>query len=151
MDNVVCCFCGLGLRAESAVSLIAFPPRNPEESQNFWAHAGCFATRLDPSVPVHPDLVMADVDVIADEVRKHFPELLVSQLKVTHPADDDGIWFFHLPAKPDDDIQIESSSGFCPFLIENNRDDSRLLGQTVEEVASIICQHFNGTDFSRSA
>jgi hypothetical protein len=143
MDDVVCCFCGLSLKAEAAVSLVAFPPKSADESQNFWAHGTCFIKKLQPSVPVHPDFGKTDVETISAQVRANFPELIVNQLQVNYPADDDGIWFFHIPADPADDIQIESSSGLCPFLIETNRDDSRRIGETVQDVVRIIIEHFN--------
>lgn len=60
MDDVVCCFCGLGLKAEAAVSLIVYPPQNRDESQHLWAHTACFTEKLDPSVPIHPDLLTSD-------------------------------------------------------------------------------------------
>ena len=83
-----------------------------------------------------------DVDRIIEAVRQAFPDVIVDQLKVTYPADDDGLWYFHLPEKPKDDIQIESSYGNCPFLIENMRNDDRENGESVEQVVSIICQYF---------
>jgi hypothetical protein len=54
---------------------------------------------------------LRDVDRIIEGVRQTFPEVIVDQLRVTHPADDDGLWYFHLPENPKDDIQIESSYG----------------------------------------
>ena len=83
-----------------------------------------------------------DVDRIIEGVRQMFPEVIVDQLKVTHPADDDGLWYFHLPENPRDDIQIESPYGNCPFLIENMRNDERRNGESVEQVVSIICEYF---------
>jgi hypothetical protein len=85
-----------------------------------------------------------DVDGIIEGVRQVFPEIIVEQLKVTHPADDDGLWFFHLPENPKDEIQIESPYGKCPFLIENMRNDDRKNGETVEQVVGIICEYFRG-------
>ena len=89
-----------------------------------------------------PQNQIRDVDRIIEGVRQTFPEAVVDQLKVTHPADDDGIWYFHLPENPKDDIQIESSYGNCPFLIENMRSDDRKRGENVEQVVSIICEYF---------
>jgi hypothetical protein len=83
-----------------------------------------------------------DVDRIIEAVRLAFPNVVVDQLKVTHPADDDGLWYFHLPENPKDAIQIESSYGNSPFLMENMRNDDRENGESVEQVVSIICQYF---------
>lgn len=64
-----------------------------------------------------------DVDQIIQEVKLVIPEVTVDQLRVSHPADDDGIWFFSLPGL-DRDIQIESPFGMCPFIIETNEERS---------------------------
>jgi len=96
-----------------------------------------------------------DVDRIIEGVRRIFPEVIVEQLKVTYPADDDGLWYFHLLENPKDDIQIESSYGSCPFLIENMRKGDRKIGESVEQVVSIICEYFRegreGASFQREA
>jgi hypothetical protein len=83
-----------------------------------------------------------DVDRIIEGVRQIFPEMNIEQLKVTHHGDDDGLWFFNLPDNPKDEIQIESSYGNCPFLIENIRNDDRKNGETIEQVVAIICEYF---------
>jgi hypothetical protein len=83
-----------------------------------------------------------DVERIIEGVQRIFPEVIVDQLRVMHPADDDGLWYFHLPENPKDDIQIESPYGNCPFLIENMRSDDRKTGESVEQVVSIICEFF---------
>ena len=41
-----------------------------------------------------------DVDRIIEAVRQAFPDVVVDQLKVTYPADDDGLWYFHLQRSP---------------------------------------------------
>jgi hypothetical protein len=89
-----------------------------------------------------PQNQIRDVDRIIEGVRLKFPKVIVDQLKVTHPADDDGLWYFHLPENPEDEIQIESSYGNCPFLIENLRGDNRKSGESVEQVVSIIWEYF---------
>jgi hypothetical protein len=75
-------------------------------------------------------------------VRQIFPEVIVDQLKGIHPADDDGLWYFHLPENPKDDIQIESPYGNSPFLIEDMMSDDRKTGESFEQVVSIICEYF---------
>lgn len=85
-----------------------------------------------------------DIDKIIEQIRQLFPLVKIEQLKVSNPADDDGIWYFWLSENPSDDIQIENASisyGDCPFLIENNRNDERLFGNTIEEVIKIISEH----------
>ena len=92
----------------------------------------------------YQELIVAgerDIDVIARHVQQQFPEAEFDQPKVAHPADDDGLWFFALPLHPDDDIQIESSTGMCPFLIETNRDDRRRIGATIDETVAALVEH----------
>lgn len=74
-----------------------------------------------------------DVDTIIEQMRAEYPTLEVEQLKVKFPGDDDGLWFFSHPGGKFE-VQIESSYGKCPFLIEANEHDERVEAQTVEEV-----------------
>jgi hypothetical protein len=60
-----------------------------------------------------------DIDRIIERVKNLIPDALVEQLWVSHPGvDDDGLWFFRLPGIAKD-IQIESSQGVCPFIVEH--------------------------------
>jgi hypothetical protein len=59
-----------------------------------------------------------DIDEIISEVRLRLPNVVVEQLQVRHPADDDGIWYFAIRGDTKD-IQLESSLGACPFLVEH--------------------------------
>lgn len=60
------------------------------------------------------------------------PAVRVQQLKVLHrEADDDGLWSFDQPQSPFQ-VQIESSTGMCPFLIETDETDARFTANTVE-------------------
>ena len=66
------------------------------------------------------------------------PELVVEQLRVSHPgADDDGLWFFRHPASPFD-VQLESSSGACPFLFATTARSSDANARTVSEAISFV-------------
>jgi hypothetical protein len=77
---------------------------------------------------------MRDVDKIIQLVRAMYSGVRVEQLKVSHPgADDDGLWFFDQPESPFQ-VQIESSTGMCPFLIETDETDARFTATTVEAV-----------------
>lgn len=82
-----------------------------------------------------------DIVEIIRLVRERYPGVCVQQLEVKHSTDDDGIWYFWHPDNPNDDIQIENSDGNCPFLIETNRDDKAVSGDTIEQVVSLICEH----------
>ena len=66
-----------------------------------------------------PEGSRRDVDVVIALIRERLPEVAVEQLQVKFPADDDGLWFFRLPGRGVE-VQIESSTGECPFLVEND-------------------------------
>jgi hypothetical protein len=59
------------------------------------------------------------VDQVFDQLRQRVPGLIVERLQVTHPADDDNLWFLG-DEHGRDRIQIETApEGQPPFLIEN--------------------------------
>ena len=61
-----------------------------------------------------------DIDTVIERVRALHPDAVVEQLKVVHPgSDDDGLWYFRLP-KERKEIQVESSTGDAPFIIEHS-------------------------------
>jgi len=82
---------------------------------------------------------MKDIDQVIGRVVAALPSVRWEQLHVTHPADDDGLWFFHLEA-PDRNVQAESTTGMCPFIIENNQDSEVAHGLTCEETARKIVE-----------
>ena len=86
---------------------------------------------------------MPDIESIIEHVKRRLPEVTVTQLHKTHPADDDGIWWFRLPTQTKD-IQVESSSGNCPFMIEH--DDMRSTSEAItafniNEAADIVVNY----------
>jgi hypothetical protein len=86
---------------------------------------------------------MRDVDRIIELVKGRFPTVVVEQLKVTHPADDDGLWFFLLPPIRKE-IQIESSYGKCPFLVEHDDMEetaTEKLGVSVDRTVELIVDY----------
>jgi hypothetical protein len=60
-----------------------------------------------------------DIGSIIEQVRNRLPNVTAMPVHMTHPADDDGIWWILLP-NVERDIQIESSLGNCPFMIEHD-------------------------------
>ncbi|RBP43786.1 hypothetical protein DES53_105185 [Roseimicrobium gellanilyticum] len=60
-----------------------------------------------------------DIDRIIAGVRRLHPDVVVVQMSKYLPADDDGLWWFRLP-DVDPDIQVESSSYDCPFIVEHS-------------------------------
>jgi hypothetical protein len=85
-----------------------------------------------------------DIDRIIALVREQLPGINVVQHKGTHPADDDGLWWFRSPGV-EVDIQLESSYGTCPFIVEHadmhvTRETRR--ADTVEEAVQAVTDYF---------
>ena len=73
-----------------------------------------------------------DIDQVIAAIKAQVPNVQVEQLRKTHPADDDGIWWFKI-AGSKSNVQVESSSGNCPFLIETDSasDTTHAVAETV--------------------
>ena len=80
-----------------------------------------------------------DLAAIVQRVTSRLPGVEWSQLPVTHAADDDGLWYFCLP-KAKYRVQIESSEGVCPFIIETDRHNEQHLAVTVDDVVDTIAR-----------
>ena len=81
-----------------------------------------------------------DIDDIITALREKLPEVRVVQMSKIHSADDDGLWWFRLPGMKKD-IQIESPTGNCPFILENDditSSSEAINAGTVTEVVSIV-------------
>lgn len=73
-------------------------------------------------------------------VREVHPEIRWTRAWVRNPkVDDDGIWFFWF-AEEDGEVQIESSLGVCPFLIETDKHNEVFNAETVEQTADKIIE-----------
>ena len=92
-----------------------------------------------------------DIELIIKLVTQRLATVVVRQLKVRHPADDDGLWWFSLPSI-EPNIQIESSSYNCPFLIESNEQcsENALLASTVTEVVGFVVNYLTAVYEGRS-
>jgi hypothetical protein len=88
------------------------------------------------------DAITRDIDQIIAAVRQQIPEVIVWQLQKTHPADDNGIWYFGLP-EASNDVQLENSSGMCPFLVETDEQSSHQArtAHTVAQTVQMIVAH----------
>ena len=77
-----------------------------------------------------------DIDIVIERVRAIHPDATIEQLKVSHPgADDDGLWFFGVSGERKD-IQIESSTGTAPFIIEHSgmkKSEDAISGASVDD------------------
>jgi len=60
-----------------------------------------------------------DIEQIIALVVESIPSTIVSQYDPPFVADDAGVWIFAVPGN-DKDIQLESATGMCPFLVEHN-------------------------------
>ena len=80
---------------------------------------------------------MRDIDEVMAQVRERDPEILVEQLRVKHAADDDGVWFFR---KGEREIQLESSAGNLPFVIENSDNATCAYAHTIDGAVNEIIQ-----------
>lgn len=81
-----------------------------------------------------------DIDRVIDLVKMDLHEISVVQHQDVWPGDDEGLWFFRLP-NVDHDIQLESSTGMCPFFVEHDGMPSPADGWTatsVEEAAGMV-------------
>lgn len=81
---------------------------------------------------------MRDIDQVIAILRERLPQVKCEQLGVRHPGtDDDGIWFLELaPGGPE--VQVESPTGMCPFLVESTATDDRIAGPSVQETAEAV-------------
>jgi len=81
---------------------------------------------------------MRDIDAIIETLTLAHPELVVEQLKVSHPGvDDDGLWFFRHPSSRVE-VQLESHTGSCPFLFETNANGTRVSASTAPDAVSLV-------------
>ena len=87
-----------------------------------------------------------DIDLIISGIKEQFPQVSVSQIEVKYPGvDDDGVWIFTWPQRGGD-IQVESSSGMCPFLIEHNKMKSTSeawRGDSVDDTIEKLSRYFD--------
>jgi hypothetical protein len=84
-----------------------------------------------------------DIEAVISGVQSQLPAVAVVQMHQTHPADDDGLWWFRLPGVSRD-IQLESSTHDCPFLVEHSDRASTseaLTAHSVPEAVSFVVSY----------
>lgn len=59
-NMVYCCFCGWPLEYSKAVTLVLGSKEMGEERQTLFADKKCLVKVINPSVPLHPDLLGPD-------------------------------------------------------------------------------------------
>jgi hypothetical protein len=81
---------------------------------------------------------MRAIDRVIDAIRSALPGARVEQLQVKFPgADDDGLWFVNHPDS-EIEVNIESSTGEPPFLIESSRNDARVRASDLDAVIAAV-------------
>ena len=86
---------------------------------------------------------MRDIEEIIRAISDLYPSVEARQLRVSHPGDDDdGVWFFERPGCKFQ-VQIESSAGMCPFLVETDENDIRCTTQSVKETIETIAHQLH--------
>ena len=80
---------------------------------------------------------MRDIDKIIARLTSRYPNIQIKQIKVSHVADDDGVWFVNVPGLSGE-IQIESPFGQCPFTIESDFKDKAFSSVTIEDTVAKI-------------
>jgi len=79
-----------------------------------------------------------DIDTVIAELRSAYPGVVCEQLRVAHPgADDDGLWYFRHPDARGE-VQLESSSGQLPFLVEGTESPARDTARTVDQAVALV-------------
>lgn len=84
-----------------------------------------------------------DIDSVVALVKAQLPEVEVVQWERSHPSDDDGIWWFRLP-DIEQDIQLESSFGMCPFIVEHDEMQSTAesgRAKSIEEASNSVVDY----------
>lgn len=82
-----------------------------------------------------------DIDIVIERVRARLPAIVVEQMKVSYTGiDDDGIWFFRQPVNKGE-IQVESSTGAAPFLIEQDV-AAAIHGASIDQTVAEIVAYF---------
>lgn len=86
-----------------------------------------------------------DVDHVMELVATALPDISVVQHHDAWPADDEGVWFFRLP-NVEHTIQLESSTGMCPFFIEHDGMPSPAEGggwnaASIEEATRMVVEY----------
>lgn len=80
---------------------------------------------------------MKDIVAIITRLKNVHADLNVTQLAATHLSDDDGIWFIK-STNFSGEIQLESSNGECPFLIESDLNEKRQTACTIDDTIEIV-------------
>ena len=88
---------------------------------------------------------MRDIDQVINALRRRHPDLLIEQLRVPHASDDDGIWLIKQPSTSVE-VQLESPTGNCPFLVESSLSPERLHAASIGEAINMVSTMLGSDD-----
>jgi hypothetical protein len=80
---------------------------------------------------------MRDIDLVIAALKRRHPDLRAEQRPGAYAAVDEGIWFINLPSTSFE-VQLESSTGNCPFLVESSLSPERLHAATIGEAINMV-------------
>lgn len=74
------------------------------------------------------DLTGGPLDGVFEGLRSEFPPLVIERLVMSHPGDDDNVYWLTIGPPPrlhgPETVQVDTGEGGCaPFLLEGERDD----------------------------
>jgi hypothetical protein len=88
------------------------------------------------------------IDVIIERLRAIFPALLVERLIVSHPGDDDNVWFI-TNGQTGVDVQVDTmTSGNPPFIMESDFERARTLDP--DEAVAVLSRWLSPSETSGS-
>jgi hypothetical protein len=82
---------------------------------------------------------MRDIEILIQSLTTIYPTVRVRQLEVFHLGADDGLWFFQEP-NTGLEVQVESSTGMLPFLIEADETDERWTVTAVDQAVVTLAR-----------
>lgn len=85
--------------------------------------------------PVEGAAMANDIEEVKARLNAAYPMVGIQQLVGTHPGDDIGLWFFRATGI---EVQLESTTGNCPFLVETDAHGRRAWARSVEEAIELI-------------
>ena len=81
-----------------------------------------------------------DIESVIAELQRAHPGIVWEQLRVAHPgADDNGLWFFTHP-EGRGEVQVESSTGAAPFLVEGDEGPAATAHTHAEAIALVAAR-----------
>jgi hypothetical protein len=107
---------------------------------------------VSPAAP-YRRLRSRDIDEILAALRESIPQLQVTQHQQSWPGDDDGLWFFSI-AKSRKHIQVESSWGQCPFIVEHSdmlSSSEAIIANSIQEVVQEVVSYLSRLEESGDA